>query len=125
MSNWLLTGQGRVLISVPPHLWKHKLKKGRADIIESHQWITPDHRRVHHFVVRELPRLARPMEPDFIAQGLDLELEKVLAILADLEKNMVFLTRNFEGNIHWSYPVTVDQTPHKLTFSTGEQLNAA
>ena len=27
-----------------------------------------EHRRVHHFVVKKLPGLARPMPPDFIAE---------------------------------------------------------
>jgi len=38
---------------------------------------------------------------------------------------MTFLFRNKEGEVVWAYPVTVDKTPHHLTFSTGEQLYAA
>jgi hypothetical protein len=49
----------------------------------------------------------------------------VNTILDDLEKKLTFLFRNEEGAVAWAYPVTVDKTPHHLTFSTGEQLYAA
>ena len=30
-----------------------------------------------------------------------------------------------QGAVTWAYPVTVDQTPHHLTFNTGEKIYAA
>ena len=47
------------------------------------------------------------------------------ACLEDLEKRMTFLYRNEIGEVLWAYPVTVDRTPHKIRFSTGERLFAA
>ena len=38
---------------------------------------------------------------------------------------MTFLFRNPAGDVTWAYPVTVDQTPHQVTFSSGEKLYAA
>jgi hypothetical protein len=38
---------------------------------------------------------------------------------------MTFICRNDEGMAVWAYPVTVEKTPHRLTFSTGEQIYAA
>jgi hypothetical protein len=38
---------------------------------------------------------------------------------------MTFLFRNEQGSVTWAYPVTVDQTPHRVTFSSGEQVYAA
>jgi hypothetical protein len=38
---------------------------------------------------------------------------------------MTFLFRNEQGAVAWAYPVTVDRTPHYVTFSTGEQVYAA
>ena len=49
----------------------------------------------------------------------------IIEILDDLENNLFFLVRNEQGEISWAFPVTVEETPHKLTFSTGEKLNAA
>ena len=28
-------------------------------------------------------------------------------------------------NVTWAYPVTTDQTPHHVTFSSGEEVHAA
>jgi hypothetical protein len=63
--------------------------------------------------------------PDTIARDLGLHRERVVALLTDLEKHMTFLFRNRQGEVTWAYPVTVDKTPHHVTFSTGEQLYAA
>ena len=88
-------------------------------------FMTGTHRTVHHYVVRELPRLGRPMPPDNIARDLELPLERVVHILDDLEAHMTFLFRNGAGAVVWAYPVTVEETPHRITFSSGEKLYAA
>ncbi len=84
-----------------------------------------EHHKVRDFVVRELPRLARPIPPETIAQSLDMDLQKVVSILNELEKNLTFLFRNEQGAVSWAYPVTVDKTPHRIKFSSGEQIYAA
>ena len=38
---------------------------------------------------------------------------------------MTFLFRNPLGEVTWAYPVTVDTTPHPITFSSGEKLYGA
>jgi len=38
---------------------------------------------------------------------------------------MTFLYRNVAGNVVWAYPVTVEQTPHRVIFNTGESIYAA
>jgi hypothetical protein len=38
---------------------------------------------------------------------------------------MTFVCRNAQGAVVWAYPVTVEPTPHRATFSTGEELYAA
>jgi hypothetical protein len=65
------------------------------------------------------------MRPEFISQKLKLPLARINAILEELERNLFFLVRNEQGAVSWAYPVTVDHTPHHLTFTTGEQLYAA
>jgi len=49
----------------------------------------------------------------------------VNTILVDLEKYLFFLVRNGQGEVTWAYPITVEKTPHALTFSSGERLYAA
>ncbi|MGB8213955.1 MAG: hypothetical protein WCE68_10395 [Anaerolineales bacterium] len=122
MNNNILIGVWRIMVSVPPALWQSQLaKETQADLA----FMSPDHRRVHDFVVRELPHYNRPIPPEHIAAGLDLPLEWVVSLLDDLEREMTFLFRNPAGAVTWAYPVTVDQTPHQITFSSGEKLYAA
>ncbi len=52
-------------------------------------------------------------------------LEVVRAILEELERKLFFLVRNDQGAVTWAFPATVETTPHKLTFSTGERLYGA
>jgi hypothetical protein len=52
-------------------------------------------------------------------------LEKVIPILDELERKITILCRNVEGSVTWAYPVSVDETPQRITFSTGEQIYAA
>ena len=88
-------------------------------------FMSDDHHRVRNFVVSELPRAGKALPPAAIASRLDLTLEQVIKILDDLERHLVFLFRNPQGEVAWAYPVTVDQTPHRVTFSSGEKIYAA
>ncbi len=88
-------------------------------------FMTPEHHRVRNFVVSELPRAGIALPPATIASRLDLAPEQVSHILDDLERHLFFLFRNPQGEVAWAYPVTVDPTPHRVTFSSGEQIYAA
>ncbi len=125
MSGSVLFGQGRHYTAVSRHKWEEHLSQVPAHDDPRHAFMTPAHRLVRNFVVRELPRLGQPMPPAFIAHHLDLSLERLLTILDDLEQHLFFLVRDNQGAVIWAYPVTVAHTPHALTFSTGERLYAA
>jgi hypothetical protein len=125
MHNRLMAGIWRYIVGVPPFLWEKQIEKavGKAKIAT--EFMTPEHRLVHHFVVREMPRLGGPILLQVIAKELALTPEHVLEILRDLEKHLTFLCSNSDGDVSWAYPVTVDKTPHAITFQTGERLYAA
>ena len=108
------------MVPIPRLIWQRQV---RGDV--QLDFMTEEHHRVRNFVVTEIPRVEKPLSPEFIAQELKLPLDQVVDILDDLEKHMTFLFRNEQGAVAWAYPVTVDQTPHRMTFSTGEQINAA
>jgi hypothetical protein len=84
-----------------------------------------EQRRVHHFVVRELPRFAKPMGPDYVARMLGMTADRVGAIMDELEQRKLFLFRPGGRDVVWAYPVTVEPTPHRVTFSSGESIWAA
>ncbi|MFH0754204.1 MAG: hypothetical protein V2A70_06540 [Candidatus Omnitrophota bacterium] len=87
--------------------------------------MSEEHRLVHHFAVRELPIAGKPLSPELLSTALNIPVGRVIAILDDLESHMTFIFRNAQGEIEWAYPVTVEKTPHHVTFHTGEQLYAA
>ncbi|HOT47163.1 MAG TPA: hypothetical protein PLM53_19730 [Spirochaetota bacterium] len=84
-----------------------------------------DQRRVHHFVVRELPGMAGPMGPDFVAGALGMDSARVASIMDELERRKLFLYRPGGRDVEWAYPVTVVPTPHRVEFSSGEAIWAA
>jgi hypothetical protein len=125
MINNLLLGIWRHLLPVPSTIWESQVRQS-AKHNEAHlAFMSPEHHRIRNLVVRELPRLGKPLTPQWIARELNLPIEKVVALLDDLEKHLTFLFRNAEGAVVWAYPVTVAETPHRVTFSTGEQVSAA
>ena len=118
-------GFWKYMLPVPGSLLKIGAEKGRKKIKEELAFMTEEHRKVHHFVVREMPYHGRPMGPDHVAGEVNLPVERVAAILQELEERMMFLFRNDEVAVVWAYPVTAEETPHHLTFSTGEEIYAA
>ena len=120
-----LLGLGRHILPIPRSLWQRQV----AGMGEKNQvalgFMSDDHRRVHDFAVVELPRVGEPLPPELFAERLNLPLARVGAILDELEQHMTFVFRNAAGAVTWAYPVTVDPTPHRVTFSTGERINLA
>ena len=124
MDKNLLFGIWRYLLPVPPAIWRRQVD-GPQEIGPDLAFMTADHHRVRDFVVLELPSAGKALSPQVIALKLELPLEQVQTILDELERHKTFLFRNPQGEVAWAYPVTVDVTPHHITFSSGEQVYAA
>lgn len=121
----VVLGVGRRMVPVPWFVFRraatftaHKMARRLADLDDTE-------RRVHRFVVTELPRLGRPLPPEHVAERLDMPLAEVESVLGALERRLIFLYRPNGRDVAWAYPVTVERTPYPLTFSTGERLYAA
>jgi hypothetical protein len=125
MKNNLLLGIWRHLLPVPRAFWQNEVARTTARTTRHLKFMSERHQRVRNFVVRELPRVGKPLTPEFIAQAIDLPIAEVIALLDELEKHLTFLFRNRDGAVTWAYPVTVDATPHRVSFDTGEQIYAA
>jgi hypothetical protein len=121
MNDPLLLGLWRLILPIPRIIWERQMRGEPARL----DFMSADHHRVRDFVVTELPRAGKPLDPADIARVLTLPIARVLVILDELERNMTFLFRNPQGAVEWAYPVTAAATPHHVTFSTGERINAA
>lgn len=125
MRNSLLLGIWRLMVALPAPLWQQEVARQARASVAALGFMSDEHHRTRDFVVRELPRAGRPLPPEAISAALDLPVARVRALLDELETHMTFLFRNEQGEVAWAYPVTVERTPHRVTFSTGEQVYAA
>jgi hypothetical protein len=125
MKNSLLLGFWRIMIRIPRPIWQQRVVRNARAAEKSIAFLTAEHHKVRDYVVREMPRISEPIPPKMIAGVLNMDLEVVISILDELEKNLTYLYRNEQGAVTWAYPVTVESTPHRIQFSTGESINAA
>jgi len=121
----VLLGFKRHVLPIPQALFQRAMKASANKARRALGGLGDEQRRVHHFVVRDLPRLAKPMPPEHIADALEMDVNRVIEILDELERRLIFLSRSGGRDVVWAYPVTVADTPHWMAFSTGERLNAA
>jgi len=124
-SSLLLKIAGSVMVPVPALLWRRAVAQQARAMTGMLARLSADHQRVRSFVVQALPAVGEPLTAAHIAAQLALPPERVSRILDDLDKGMVFVARDEAGAVSWAYPVTVDATPHHLTFKTGERMTAA
>lgn len=125
MNDGVLRGQGDTIIPIPLGDWESGLSAAPKIIRRRLEFMSRDHHRVRNHVVRELPRLGRPIPLADISQALRLTRQRTESIVNDLEKNLFFLVRGDGAEVSWAFPVTAEATGHQLVFSTGERLDAA
>jgi hypothetical protein len=125
MDEFILAGIESEITRVSAAEWERQLAEMPERIARRLDFMSDDHHRVRYFVVEELARAGEPIEPKAISDHLRLSPAKTARILDDLEKHLFFLVRNVRGAVSWAFPVTTDETPHRLVFSTGERLFAA
>jgi hypothetical protein len=125
MTETILIGSGREIEEIPRAEWEAQLEPAGESTNSRLAFMTEDHHRVRRLAVLDLARRGQPLAPRHFSEQLGLEEDRVVSILDELERNLFFLVRNDAGAVTWAYPVTVDRTPHRLTFSTGERLHGA
>ena len=113
------------MLPLPGMVWKKRVNGEKDHMTARLAFMSEDHHRVRNYVVRELPRLGAPITPARLAEDLVLPTERVAVILEQLERHLTFLFRNPAGDVAWAYPVTADETPHRITINGKEKLYAA
>jgi hypothetical protein len=118
-------GRGREIVETSRQQWEQGLA-GRLPMVKARLgFMSKAHHLVRNLVVRDLPYAGKPLSPVYISERLHLPVARINSILEELERNLTFLFRNPQGAVVWAFPVTVDPTPHKIKFHTGEQIYAA
>jgi hypothetical protein len=122
----ILIGRQSQIIEADAGQWRKQVMHSHQDSSTHLGFMTRDHHRIRNFVVTELPRNdGKPLSAQVIAERLSLALDMVIAILDDLQRHLFFLVLNPAGEVFWAFPVTLEQTPHRLRFSSGERTYAA
>jgi hypothetical protein len=125
MEGKILLGRDKDIHEVPETMWKQHLTQAPQSGQKRLAFMTDAHHQVRYFVVRELVNTQKPIKPEFISDALKMPNEQVNAILEELERKLFFLVRNEQNEVIWAYPVTVESTPHRLVFNSGERLYGA
>ena len=109
-------------LSVPGFFWRRQIVSSIREQARRLASMSDRKREIRAYVVGELPKVGRPLAPADIARQLNMSQDKVMSILAELESGMTYLFRNQNGAVEWAYPVTAAPTPHRLAFSSGEEI---
>ena len=125
MNETIILSRDQQLVRIPRAKWEKHLDQIPAHMRQRLAFMTAAHHQVRYLVVRDLPRTGKAIWPEQIAAELKRPLAQVISILDDLEENLTFLFRDDDGSVAWAFPVTVQQTAHAISFSSGERLYGA
>jgi hypothetical protein len=125
MKERILLGRSQQILEIPQATWKEHLTQIPQHSQTRLSFMTGAHHQVRYFAVKGLADKQKPIEPESISKALSMPLTQVTGILEELERKLFFLVRDGQGAVVWAYPVTVETTPHRLNFSTGERLYGA
>ncbi len=125
MGEQALLGFRRYMVPIPGAIWRAVVSKNARKLEMELSLMSEEHQLVRNYIVQALPRIGEPISAEYIADKMNMHIDRVKVILDDLEQHMTFLCRYGQSEVNWAYPVTVDQTPHSITYSTGERGYAA
>lgn len=118
-------GIGKYMIPIPLVISNKGLEKGVSGAETKAGLLSEEERKVHYFVVRKMASAEEPIKAALIAEETGLPVEEVERAIDKLERLKTFLYRSDGKGINWAYPLSLDDTGHRMTASTGEQFNAA
>ena len=122
----VLTARNASFQRIDEAAWKDAVAAHVAHMPQRLAFMTPAHHRVRNAAVLGLPAGGgRPLSMAHLAAAAGVPEKTTRAIAEELERNLFFVVRKGEDHISWAFPVTVDQTPHRLRFGSGERLFGA
>ena len=121
----MLMGIGIFMIPIPQVISNRGLEKGASGARAKAELLSEEERRVHYFVVKKMAVAKEPITAELVGEELDMPLERVEKTIDKLESLKTFLYRSDGKGISWAYPLSLENTGHKMTVSTGEEFFAA
>jgi hypothetical protein len=121
----MLMGIGRFMIPIPQVISNKGLEKGASGAREKAKLLSEEERQVHYFVVKKMAVAKEPITAELVSEELGIEVNRVEEIIDKLEGMKTFLYRSDSKGITWAYPLSLDNTGHEISVSTGERFFAA
>jgi hypothetical protein len=118
-------GVGKFMLPIPLVISNKGLQKGVSGAKAKAGLLSEEEQKVHHFVVKKMADVQEPITAEFISEELGISLKTVVKIIEKLEVLKTFLYRSDGTGINWAYPLSLDNTGHRMTVSNGEQFSAA
>ena len=118
-------GIGRLMIPMPSVVAVRGLQKAASGAKAKSDLLSADERKIHHFIVEKMAVAQKPITVEFIAEELSIPKDSVESAVDKLEGLKTFIYRSDDRGINWAYPLSLENTGHKMTASTGEQFFAA
>lgn len=125
MDRKMFMGIGRFMIPIPQMVSKRGLDKGASGARAKAELLSEEERQVHYFIVKKMAVAKEPITAELVSEELGIEVNRVEEIIDKLEGLKTFLYRSDGKGINWAYPLSLDNTGHEITASTGERFFAA
>ncbi len=121
----MLMGVGKFMIPIPWVIASKGLGKGTAGARAKADLLSPEERKIHHFIISRMAGTKTPLTAEQVGSELDLPVDRVAATIDKLEELKTYLYRSDGKGINWAYPLSLEDTGHQMTGSTGERFFAA
>jgi hypothetical protein len=118
-------GIWRFMLPLPMAISAKGVKRSVSGAKTKADLLSKEERKVHHFIVKQMAIAKEPILAEFIGEKLNISLNRVKDIVEKLEGMKTFCYRYNSQGINWVYPLSFEDTGHKITVSTGEQFFAA
>ncbi len=125
MKRKMYMGIWRFMLPLPLAISAQGLKRGVSGAKTKADLLSKEERKAHHFIVKQMAIAKESITAEFIGEKLTISLNRVKDIVEKLEAMKTFCYRSDSQGINWAYPLSFENTGHRMTVSTGEQFFAA
>lgn len=123
--NALLIRLERFGLRLPRVLWQRVINAEARRSGKNLEWFTSEHHRVRDLAVTTIAATGSAVSQERLGSAAGIEWDRLAVVLDDLEKGKTFLYRSGSSDVDWAYPVTAENTGHRIRLDSGERFFAA